>query len=142
MKNVLLMTCLLLVTTLTAQRNQGPSDKHPRHQMEKMSDLSPEQRADLKTKRMTLDLNLTEAQQQKVMAINLEAANNKPKRPNKDHKPSATERYELASERLEQGIAMKAKLREVLNDAQFEKFEKNLERKRRQRKRHSRKERN
>jgi len=92
--------------------------------------LTPEQRVELQTKRLALDLNLTDAQQKEVRAAlaeqnsfyqkNLEARKQK----KSDAKPTADERFKNKSEMLDRQIAHKAKMKKILSPEQFAKWEK------------------
>ena len=102
--------------------------------MEMMKDLTPEQMATLKTKKMTLALDLSESQQKKIYNLSLKGAkdrkakmearketmkNNNGKRP----ELSSDEKYKRANERLDQQIAMKKELSTILTKEQLEKME-------------------
>lgn len=96
-------------------------------------DFTPEQVATLKTKKMTLHLNLSESQQSKIYNLNLEQAQNrKAKLEEKKSKGSSEERsklsqkekYKIANNRLDAQIAQKKAMRNVLNEEQFAKWEK------------------
>lgn len=110
------------------QRNQGY-----RNHNNMMMNLSAEEAATLLTKKMTLHLDLNESQQAKVKSINLENATKrkammaacKDKKENGTaQKPTHEERYAMANAKLDHMIAMKAKMKDILNKEQFEKWEK------------------
>lgn len=127
MKKVL-MICLLIAGTTTYSQPPRGGERSPGHEkMDLMKDLSPQQRAELKTKRMVLDFDLTTAQQAEIMKLNLEIAQrrekNKPN-PEKMEKLSSDELFNRASARLDEKIATKKKLKEILTEEQFAKFEK------------------
>ncbi len=95
--------------------------------------LTPEQVATLQTKRMTLALDLTQAQQEEVQKFHLENARlrkeKKEARKEERNKESAKvlsadERFSRESERLDHMIASKEKMKKILNEEQFEKWEK------------------
>ena len=99
----------------------------------KMMNLSAEEMATLQTKKMTLHLNLDEKQQKEIYAINLENATarkahmqaQKAKRESGNaEKPSDKERVKMMNAKLDHQIAMKNKMRKILNDEQFSKWEK------------------
>ena len=94
--------------------------------------MSAEQMATLQTKKMTLDLDLTEAQQSKIQALNLENAKKRKAKmeARKDQESNgekrtltSEERYAMKNERLDAAIAHKAELKKILTDEQFEKWE-------------------
>ncbi len=97
------------------------------------SDMTPEQMATLRTKKLTLALDLTEAQQKKILAIQLENAKLRMEKKEawKDQKESenrksfsAEDRFKLQNERLDRAIAQKEQMRSILNEEQFGKWEK------------------
>jgi len=139
MKKVL-MICLMVTGIAVYAQPHGQGERGPRHEKaELMKQLSPQQRAELKTKKMVLDLNLTAAQEEQIQKLNLELATqkeaNKPDR-NKKEKPSATEMFERTSDLLDQKIATKRRLQGILTKEQFEKFERSQHRKKREHRHH------
>lgn len=101
-------------------------------QKREMKDFTPEQIATLATKKMVLALDLNKSQQTTIYEINLEnAITRKAKREehkksmadNHTKKPTAEERYARQSEMLEQQIAQKKKMKSILSNEQFEKWE-------------------
>lgn len=140
MKNVVLIVCLLVTTCYVSAQGHPPKKGHERGDLfEKMQELTPEQRAELKTKRMTLDLDLTESQQQRVKNLLVAEERNRPKpeeRKKKKEDISSEELYQKRIARLDSQIAMKSKLKEILTEAQYEKFEKGNHQKARLKKRH------
>lgn len=134
MKKVILIVLALVTIQVSAQnRNQ---DSHKGDRMERgdrFKDFSPEEMAQLQTKQMTLDLNLTKSQQKQVQKLNLEnAVDRKAKmesrqakmKDGKGERPSKEERLKLMNERLDKQIEMKQNLSKILNDDQLEKWEK------------------
>lgn len=117
MKKIILVIALSLSSLTFAQNRNG-------------SEMSPEQQAEIQTKRLTLDLDLNSNQQKEVKAIILEQAKKrealkvemKAKR-EKGEKLSADERYEKQSDRLDDQIEFKAKLKKVLTADQMKKWE-------------------
>jgi hypothetical protein len=137
MKQVLMIVVLVVSVSLQAQPpghgKEGPrKEGHRKSMHDKMEQLSPQQKAQLKTKEMTLHLDLTEAQQTEILKLNLETATkreqNKPDMKEK-REISANEMFERANSRLDDKIATKKKLKSVLTKEQFEKFEKAQHRK-------------
>ncbi|NDV44153.1 hypothetical protein [Flagellimonas sediminis] len=121
-----LAVVLVMLTTLgvMAQKNDGlrmPKDLR--------MDMTAEEMATLKTKHMALALDLTKAQQDKVMRLNLEEA--KLRKAKWDEmqalresgewkKPTPEEKFERENDRLDQQIAFQAKMKEVLNEDQYQ----------------------
>jgi len=125
MKKVILLVVLMVGFTTMAQKGER------RHKGD-FKNMSAEQMATLQTKKMTLDLELTEAQQSKIKAFNLENAKKRKakmeeRKAQKDtsERPKLTsdEQYALKSERLDAAIAHKADLKKILSNEQFEKWE-------------------
>ena len=126
MKKAILALCLMGVTSLMAQ------ERGERNHRQALRDLSPEQVATLKTKKMTLALDLTEAQQEQVRSLHLENAKlrkskmeeHKQRKENNNDKPTIDERYAMQIERLDNQIAHKAEMKTILSAEQYEKWEK------------------
>lgn len=125
----LLIIALALVTIQVSAQERG-------ERKGKFTDYTPEEIAQLQTKKMTLDLDLTEAQQREVSVINLENAKarkakmkTRKSRKDSDEKPSKDERLKMKNDRLDTQIANKQKMKNILNAAQYEKWEKQQARK-------------
>ena len=133
MKRLLVLVLLLTAFSITAQN--GPRHQRGQHDkghMEMLKDLSPEEAATLKTKKMVLDLNLSEAQQNEIYALNLKNARErqakraemqKKRDGNEGVKPSKEEKLKSLNSRLDNQIAHKKNMQKVLNKEQFEKWE-------------------
>ena len=70
MKHILLIAIALFTLNATAQQQkpqqkQGDRTERPQR-INKFKDFTPEQMAELKTKKMTLDFDLTEAQKKEI----------------------------------------------------------------------------
>lgn len=119
----------------TAQdRNKEERKAQFKERMEARQDMTPEETAQLQAKKMTLHLDLTEKQQAEVEKVLLaEAKERKEKmeafKAKKDagEKFSKEDRVKMQNERLDNQIAMKKKMKEILNDEQYAKFEKTLD---------------
>ena len=116
-----LFAAVFMMAGIVGFSQRGP-DHHP------MKDMSPEQVATLETKKLTLALDLSEKQQQKIQAIHLEKATDRQarmeERKERDSKPDADERFEMMNDRLDKQIAVKDQMKDILSDEQFEKWEK------------------
>lgn len=135
MKNIPIYIMLLCSITVFAQRPaHGKMDKQ-NESNEKMKSFSPEQQAELESKRLTLALDLNETQQQAVKTLALEKAS-KRKTQHVDKaarkKLTSEERYQLQATRLDDQIAYKSRMKSILNKDQYASWEK-LQMKRRQR---------
>ena len=105
--------------------------------MKKMAEMTPEQRADLKTKEMTLTLDLSDRQQEQVKALNLDLAQKRQnkienRKDQKDRKELTSEElYEIRSARLDEAIRVKQEMKNILTEEQFAKFETSVKHKKR-----------
>ena len=102
-----------------------------RAEMEKMT---PEQRSELRLKRVSAILNLTEKQQKEIAPILAEQQQKREKAladfkamKEKGAKPSAEERAERAKQRDEDQKAMTEKLQKILTPEQMKKWEEKKE---------------
>ena len=128
MKQFASILVLAFAFTLSAQAQKKRNDKRP--------ELSIEQQTNLAIKQMTLTLDLSEKQQNQITPImTAQAASKKTAmekrgemRKNKT-KPTADEIYEMKSKFLDNQIAFKNSMKEILNEEQFQKFQKMAKRK-------------
>lgn len=92
---------------------------------EKMN-LTPEQSATLRTKEMTLQLDLNDAQQKQVFELNEKLAIKRAQaRVERTERKELTDeqRYEMRIARLDEMIAVKKEMKGILNEKQYEKWE-------------------
>ena len=128
MKQFASILVLVFAFTLSAQAQKKRNEKRP--------ELSIEQQTNLAIKQMTLTLDLSEKQQNQITPIMTAQAASKKNamekrremRKNKT-KPTADEIYEMKSKFLDNQIAFKNSMKEILNEEQFEKFQKMAKRK-------------
>lgn len=135
MKKLLIIALALVGLNATAQnKDKKGKEKIERH--EKMKDVTPEEMAQIQTKKMTLHLDLTDAQQKQIQSINLANAQErkakmaermKAKEGEKREKPSKEERLKRTNERLDRAIAQKKQMKSILNQEQYAKWEKSIE---------------
>ena len=129
MKYILKILVLLFSLSVFAQQPPRGMDsergKRPNNRMQAMKALTPEQEATLWTKKMTLELDLNQNQQDQMYALILEKTKkiklrmeNKP-----EERPSKEEVYNMHISRLDEAIAMKESLKKILNDYQFAQWE-------------------
>jgi len=145
MKKLIFIAIAFVTLQVTSQdRNREMNHENKKEKMHERQDISAEDMAKLQTKRMTLDLDLTEAQQTEIKKINLEnSKNRKAKREareknGKGEKPSQEEHLKMTNDRLDAQIATKRKMKKVLNTEQYKKWEKQTEKQRKKgHKRHS-----
>lgn len=126
MKNVSICMMLLFTITVISQRpGLGKMDKQ-NPLIEKMKGFTPEQEAALKSKRLTLALDLNESQQQAVKTLALEKTKKRmDRRLDKEaiDKLSTEEFYQLSIANLEHQIAFKSSMKSILNEEQFSRWE-------------------
>ena len=132
MKKLVLIALAFMAIQVTAQeRHRESRHNENKERAHKFQDLTPEEAATLQTKKMTLYLDLTEAQQVKVHALNLENAMMRKakmdarkamKEEDSYEKPSKEERLKMKNERLDNQIARKQKMKDILNTDQYEKW--------------------
>ena len=113
MKHWIAASALLATLSLSAQKHQ--------HQ-----ELSPEQRATLKSKEMALHLDLTTNQQQQVqkrlVAEFTEAQ--KMREARQDTDKSERDRFELRNAQLDRQLALKADMKKILSEEQYSLWQK------------------
>jgi hypothetical protein len=124
MKHVIAVVLISLSFLANAQEKKERADK--------LQDYTPEEMAQIQTKQMTLDLDLTDAQQKQILKINLQNAQDRKalyesKKSNSNSlertKPSKDERLNMKNEQLDRQIEMKKKMKDILDDNQYEKWE-------------------
>ncbi len=130
MKRIFLIAMALVTLQVSAQEKKEHHKKtDKKERAERMSEYTPEEIAQLQTKQMTLDLNLTGEQQQQVMVINVENAKSRKafmesrKKDMDSKEPTKEEKLKMKNDMLDHKIKMKRKMSEVLNKEQFEKWE-------------------
>ncbi len=133
MKRLTVVLVMLMSIGMAAQRHDGPKMKKGPEM-----DLTAEEMATLQTKKMTLALDLTKAQQDKVYDINLENAQFRKekweemkalKESGERKKPTSEERFEMENERLDRQIAVQEKMKKILDEEQYDTWKKMHKRK-------------
>ncbi len=127
MKNVLIIFILLGSFAITAQ-NKPIGKKESRQEMK--SNFTPEQRAELLSKKMTLELNLTDLQQKQVKQLFLNTEKDRPDSSKNRREMTSEEKFAMKNNQMDRRIALKRGFKEILNKEQFEKWEKGLNEKR------------
>lgn len=97
---------------------------------EKRERLSAEQQTELQVKKMAIDLDLSDKQQKDLKVVFLEKAKKREVKMNemkankeKGEKLSKDARFEMKNKMLDEQLAMKAKMKTILNDSQLKKWE-------------------
>ena len=132
MKKILIIAVALLALQVTAQEQQRERSNKQGKSL-KMMDLSAEDAAALQTKKMTLHLDLNKSQQAEIKKINLENATKRKamiaerkarKKSGEIQKPTQEQRLKMLNTKLDRKIAMKAKMKNILDKEQYAKWEK------------------
>ncbi len=133
MKKALIILLAISALQVTAQEKKKELHKEGQgHRMEAMKDLTPEETATLRTKKMTLHLDLNAEQQNKIQALNLEEAKLRKSKmeehramKDSDEKKTITkeDKLKMMNARLDHQIAMKQKMKSILNAEQYAKWE-------------------
>lgn len=129
MKKLFVVILLILSGSVFAQGPMHRETKKQHHKQEYMKGLSAEQLATLKTKKMTLALDLNKDQQEKMYALNLDRV--KDRKQKMEARKKEVKKPELSSEvkfnrmntQLDKKIALKNKVKSILTEEQFKKWE-------------------
>lgn len=130
MKTLIVITLALFTLNGVAQekRKRGSQDDY---KMELRKEMTPEDIADLKAKKLTLRLDLTDAQQNEAHKIILKQSKSnqdlrKEHKTNgeKREKPSKDTFVKMQNHKLDQLIAMKREMKTILSPEQYAQFEK------------------
>jgi hypothetical protein len=133
MKKIIVIAIAFIGLQAIAQGQKKQGQRNHENRQEMMMNLSAEEMTTLQTKKMTLFLDLNESQISKIKAINLENATNRKammadrkakKESGTAQKPTQEERYAMANAKLDHQIAMKAKMKDILNKEQYARWEK------------------
>lgn len=123
MKKFAVILFILISTGIFAQQ---------REQRRLADDFSPEQQATLKTKSMTLDLDLNATQQNQILILNkkyaeLRKSNQAKMQADKTAGKELTseEKFKLQNDRLDHQIAYNDELKKILNQKQLDKWQEN-----------------
>ena len=134
-----LVTVLLLFTIVAVQAQEKKEDRASmrKEMRQKMKEFTPEQKAALHVKKMTLALDLNGAQQSQLLALETTKATERQsqKAARKQQGELSSEAlFELKKNRLDQQIAYKKEMKSILTEAQFQKWEEGKKRKHRMKK--------
>lgn len=139
MKKLAVIAIALFTLNGMAQAKQnGSKDRKEKRELRK--DLTPQDIASLKSKKLTLQLDLSDKQQKKVYNIILKQAEDHQKlrkeriaNRSEDSKPTKEELVAFQNKRLEKQIELKREMKAILSAEQYAKFEKMKPRKGRKR---------
>lgn len=119
MKNVLIAALLVIGMTASAQQQQR-RERAPKQEM------TEAQRNELQLKKMTLELDLNASQQKEMAAIIAEqSAKREAMKAQREQKKELAQeqRFERKKKMLDEKIATKARIKKILNEDQFKKWE-------------------
>ena len=129
MKKLVSTALVALITVSVFAQDQKQERRHHRQ------DFTVDQIAELQTKKMTLQLDLNNKQQDQIFEINKENAIERKQKIEarkaiKESKKelSSDEIFKRKSERLDKQIAHKAEMKKILSDEQYDKWEKTRKR--------------
>ena len=131
MKKLAIIALALITLNGFAQRKEHKKMERE-HASEMRKEMTPTDIADLKSKNLTLKLDLTDAQQKKVHKLILDEAKTrqnarKEQKTTDDEKrerPSKEDRLARQNQKLDQQIKMKREMKAILTAEQYAKFEK------------------
>lgn len=123
MKKLVSTFLLAILVTFSSQAQERRKGERPQ--------LTVEQQTDLMVKKMTLSLDLSKKQQQQIMPLlkkqaeqRQAAMQRRKEMREKDIKPTADAIYKMRSNQLDNQIAFKNNMKQILDKDQFERFEK------------------
>jgi hypothetical protein len=106
------------------------SQQKGQHQKAEMANMSAEEMATLQTKKLTLLLDLNQAQQQEIKNLYQKNAEERKammaehrKMSAEDAEKSKEKRFERGNARLDQELAHQEKMKQILNEEQFKKWQ-------------------
>jgi hypothetical protein len=125
MKKVIVLVAIFMAWTSFAQ------EPNPKEKKSEIEQFSPEQRNQLRLKKLILELDLNAAQQKEMSEIIAEQttkheAMKKTRQANQaaGKKPSPDERFAIANKILDDKIAVKSRVKKILDKEQFAKWQK------------------
>ena len=127
------MKKVFIVAILTIGLNSFAQDRKERPSREKMEQMTPEQRNQLMVKKMTLELDLNDKQQEQVGKIMAEqSAKREAMKAERKAKmeDAKADRFEMANKMLDDQIEMKNKMKSILSADQYTKWESQREKNR------------
>lgn len=131
MKKIILIALIVIASQVNAQQKEYANNMRG-DRSERFSDMTPDEIATLQAKKMTLRLDLNESQQKEIKKLILENASSRKskmeafkakKESGEMAKPSKEERLKMMNERLDKQIEMKAKMKKILSDEQYAKWQ-------------------
>lgn len=124
MKTICTIILALITTIGFSQEKEQRKEMHQK-MMQERQDLSPEQKAELSTKRLTLHLDLTEVQQKEIYEMYLTNAKQVAEKRKLNNNTNQKELYDRASERLNRRKAIQDKMKSILSESQYNTWKEN-----------------
>lgn len=126
MKKLLIIALALATTAGFSQDREKKQEMHQKMKQEKQ-DLTPQQRAELNTKRLALHFDLTETQQKEIQKLHLEMANeHAEKRAEFQNNSEEAGYYQKTNARLEKRKDYQDKMKTILTESQYNKWRENM----------------
>ncbi|WP_034061690.1 hypothetical protein [Lacinutrix jangbogonensis] len=136
MKKLLIVALALFALQVTAQDKKHNKSELRQEKMEHIKNMDPQEMGKLQAKKMTLALDLTQEQQNNVEKLNIKNAELRKAGMEKrmalkdsNKKPSQEEKLKMENKKLDHQIATKREMKKILNEEQYEKYSKMVERK-------------
>lgn len=130
MKKVIVLIALIAMTVAQAQ------DGRRGERAERLKDINPQELATMQSKKMTLALDLTDQQEQEVYQVLLtQAEKRKANKLSKEDREKLTDeqKKEARMDMLDEKIAFKRSMKKILDETQYAKWEKMIEKRMRKR---------
>lgn len=134
MKKMFVVAIMMIGLSSFAQEKsikENMPQRSERGDVPQMPKFTPEQRKQLELKKLTLALDLNTSQQKEMEKIIAEQSTKREakmaeRKASKESKKELTsdERFTLENQRLDEQIAVKARVKKILNAEQFDKWEK------------------
>ena len=120
MKNTLMIIIAFITFTLSGQND---IEKDKQFRQENRNNFTPEQKAELHSKKLTLELDLTDSQQKEIKKLLLDHKKQKSSNSEKRKDISVKNKYEGKKTALDRRIIMKREFKKILTSKQYEKWE-------------------
>lgn len=125
MKKAVLLLMMIGTLSMSAQNKENNNRKG--HKNFK-TQYTPEQKAELRAKKMTLTLDLNDSQQADLKKMFLQLEKDKPTMTKQRSEMTSDDRFAMQTARLNHQISMKRGLKNILNAEQMAKWEKQQKR--------------
>jgi len=123
----LMIIALAFVTTIGFSQDRERNQEMRQKMQQERQSLTPEQRAEINTKRLTIQLDLTEAQQKQVLNLQQEMAKERAvKKQEMKNKAEEAGYYEKANKRLDSRKAYQDKMKAILTESQYSTWKENM----------------